>query len=151
MKNLKTLVTALVILTFNSCTSEKNLNQLEFLIGTWKVENKETYESWERINSISFRGESYGLVEGDRRVTETLSIHIEDDNVTYKATVPTQNNGETIPFILNTSNTGLFSFENVDHDFPKKIQYEIISEEKLLVHVLGESDQGFSYYLVKQK
>ena len=133
-----------------SCKSQTSISKFNNLEGTWKVENKSTYESWEKTNTSSFKGSSYKLVNGEKKVTETLSIEENNDKVIYKATVPSQNQGQTIPFILNTKNENLLSFENLKHDFPKKIQYKVITKDKLLVNVLGEDDKGFSYYLIRQ-
>lgn len=133
-----------------SCKSQTLISKFDNLTGTWKIEGKETYESWKKTNASSFKGTSYKLVNGEKKVTETLSIEENNDKVIYKATVPSQNQGQTIPFVLNTKNENLLSFENSEHDFPKKIQYKMITKDKLLVNVLGEDDKGFSYYLIRQ-
>ncbi len=140
----------LLVVMFNSCAAQKKLNDLSFLLGTWKVENKETFETWKKISDKEFVGESYKTFNGEKKMTETLSIKIVNDEIVYEATVPNQNNGQTIPFTLNSTIEGRISFENLSHDFPKKIQYQKSSETKILVNVLGEGDKGFSYRIVKQ-
>ncbi len=65
-------------------------------------------------------------------------------------TVFNQNDGKGIPFTLKSLEKNLFSFENPQHDFPKKIQYKILNSNELYVSVLGEKDKGFSYKLMKQ-
>lgn len=60
------------------------------------------------------------------------------------ATVPNQNNRNAIPFILNREITDKLSFENLVHDFPKKIQYQKLSPKEILVKVLGSENKGFS-------
>lgn len=151
MKNIKTILIVFVFSIFsNSCVAQENLDRLDFLIGTWKMENKDTYESWKQVHAMEFKGESYKNVKGKKRIMETLSIKIMDGSIVYEANVPGQNNGKTIVFPLNTDHTELISFENLNHDFPKKIQYKNQGDEKILVNVLGNDDKGFSYYLTKE-
>lgn len=151
MKYLKLFCVTILLGIFSSCTAQKNLNQLDVLLGVWKIENKETYETWEKNTSIEFQGQSYKNVNGTKHVSETLTLKILNDKIVYGATVSNQNGGKTIYFELNNSNEDLISFENETHDFPKKIQYKVINKNKLLVNVLGENNQGFSYYLIKQE
>ena len=148
MKNGITLT--LFIAMLNSCVAQKNLNDLNFLIGTWKIENKEAFETWEKISEKEFNGESYKTFNGEKKITETLSIKVINDEIVYEATVPNQNNGETIPFKLNSTIEDRISFENLSHDFPKKIQYQKSSETKILVNVFGDDDKGFSFIIIKQ-
>ncbi len=138
----------LMVFLITSCQAQENLN-LDFLIGTWKMENKETYEYWQKEGE-KYTGHAYKLVDGQKQITETLVIEFKSDDVIYSPTVPNQNEGRAIPFKLNKDSKELWSFENKDHDFPKKIQYKVVSDGKLFVSVLGEGDQGFSYYLLKQ-
>ena len=140
-----------LILSFNLCLAQSNLSQLEFLIGTWQVEGKQNFESWKKENDTVFIGLGYKIKDSISTVTETLKLQVVKDNIVYTATVPNQNDGEAVPFTLNTSRHDLFSFENPDHDFPKKIQYQLTSEGKIMVNVLGENDKGFSFYFIKPK
>lgn len=141
---------AICMLFTYSCKSQSIISELNNLQGTWKMENKSTYESWKKDDENNLKGMSYKLNEGQKKITETLSISENNGKIIYKATVPNQNQGQTIAFVLNTKNDDLFSFENLAHDFPKKIQYKVITKDKLLVNVLGEGNKGFSYYLIRQ-
>ncbi|GAB3335471.1 hypothetical protein GCM10027429_17780 [Marivirga atlantica] len=131
------------------CQAQQSIAQVEFLVGTWKMGGKEMYEQWENTEGI-LKGHSYKMVEGEKLTTETLTIKIQEGRIVYEALVPNQNNGQSIHFILNAEVKDQLSFENSNHDFPKKIQYKKIDDNKLLVNVLGKNDQGFSYYLYKQ-
>lgn len=113
------------------------------------MENKSTFEEW-NFKDNQFTGTSYKMNNDTKVITETLQISITDGAIVYEANVPSQNEGNTIPFVLNTSISDKLSFENLDHDFPKKIQYQKITDVKILVHVLGEDDKGFSYHIIKQ-
>jgi len=149
MKTIKTSFTLLLlVLSFSLCSAQSNLDQLEFLIGTWKVEGKQNYESWEKVSDIEFKGKGYRIRDGITTIFETLEIKVNDNNILYIATVPDQNEGKSVPFTLNTSIEDLFSFENPEHDFPKKIQYRVIDAQRIKVNVLGENDKGFSFYFI---
>ncbi|WP_298760448.1 DUF6265 family protein [uncultured Psychroserpens sp.] len=125
------------------------MSKLDFLKGTWKIENKDTYESWEKKEGL-YIGSSYKIVNEEKHITETLSIQKLNEEIIYSALVPSQNNGKTISFTLNMEKDDVLSFENLAHDFPKKIQYKKVNDTKIYVKVLGEDDKGFNYFLIKQ-
>ena len=96
-------------------------------------------------------GHSYKLNNNQKTISETLTIKKAGNQIIYEATVPDQNEGKTIQFILSTKIKTYFSFENDKHDFPKKIQYKKITDDEILVTVLGDKGEGFSYTQLKQK
>lgn len=133
-----------------SCNENKSPS-LDFLVGTWKIDEKEQYEYWEKNEENELIGNSYQLVGNVKSISETLRIRKAENQLIYEATVPDQNDGKTIEFILNPNISEFLSFENANHDFPKKIQYKKINSDSIEVHVLGEKDRGFSYLQIKQK
>jgi hypothetical protein len=130
---------------------EDELKSVHFLAGTWKVENRETYEFWAINDDCSLEGKSYRKQADKEMVTEFLSLRMVDKKITYAARVINQNEGRAIEFVLNGMLTDKFSFENLNHDFPKKIQYKKIDDSTLMVQVLGENDRGFGYKMMRQK
>jgi len=122
-----------------------------FLQGTWKVENKETYEVWEMVTINEFVGESYKIEDGTKVVTEKLSIKNDENGIIYTAVVLKQNQGKGINFMLNQVNENTYSFENPSHDFPKKIVYQEISDNQVYVQVLGKNEKGFSFNMFRIK
>ena len=133
-----------------SVQGQQSLRSVEFLLGTWKIENRDTFESWKDSGSATFTGESYKILDNHKKVLETLTLIVDKGAIVYLATVPNQNEGQTIPFTLNTLNKDCYSFENPEHDFPKKIQYGVLSADTLSVNIIGEGGQGFSYRLIRQ-
>lgn len=121
----------------------------KFLNGTWKMEDKEVYEHWDQLNENSLKGISYANRNGVIVIMEYLEISNIQKEVLYSATVVDQNNGDPIYFKLIQSDS-LFVFVNPNHDFPQKIVYHKIDEQKLFVEVLGKNDEGFSYFLIKK-
>jgi hypothetical protein len=132
-----------------SC-SQNELAKFYFLEGTWKVEGKEKYEVWERAGKAELTGFAYKLVDGQKNITETFRIKLENGLIVYQATVLDQNEGVPVSFVLNESDNSCFSFENKTHDFPKKIQYNKLGDNELEVNVLGDQDEGFSFFQKKE-
>ena len=145
---MKILSTACLLVLFLSCTESKT-SRLDVLVGTWKMEGKEHYEFWEKNQSNELVGYSYKLINNEKSISETLAIQSKGDRLIYGATVPNQNNGETVEFVLNPDIDSYLSFENNNHDFPKKIQYKPMSADSIKVSVLGENDKGFTYIQIK--
>lgn len=132
-----------------SCANH-SIDRIDFLIGTWKIENQNQFEIWTKVNNNELIGHSYKINENQKKILETLTIKMIDNQMIYEATVPDQNEGKSIQFALNPEITSYFSFENLNHDFPKRIQYEKISGNEIAVSVLGDDGQGFSYKMIKQ-
>ncbi|MCF7560531.1 DUF6265 family protein [Sabulilitoribacter multivorans] len=149
MKTINLFICLLILATNSGCSQNASLHEVEFLIGTWKIENKESYESWEKKDD-KLVGHSYKLKNGEKVISEDIDIKIIENQIIYTPTVFNQNQGKGIPFKLKTFENNLFSFENPEHDFPKKVQYKVLSDSELYVSVLGENDKGFSYKLIKQ-
>jgi hypothetical protein len=146
---MKIFVSILILFLSSSC-ADKKATELDFLVGTWKKENKEQFEVWERNGSLGLIGYSYRIEDRKKNITETLAIKKIGEQFVYEATVPDQNDGRTVQFILNTEIDSLYSFENDKHDFPKKIQYKKRNDDQLKVTVLGDGNSGFSYIQIKQ-
>ena len=145
------IINSLLVLFMFLCACKKDSScKLNFLVGTWKIENKEQYEVWEGCEKGKLKGYSFKIVEEKEHILETLTISKNNNEIIYSATVPKQNEGKTIPFKLNLEIKNLLSFENLNHDFPKKIQYKQISSDEMFVSVLGDDDKGFSYTMFKQ-
>ena len=120
-----------------------------FLQGTWKVENKETYEHWDKLNDNTLKGISYKMENGEIKISEYLGISRTEKETTYTAAVLNQNQGKSIEFKLtNTDDT--FTFENPRHDFPKKITYQKLNETEVFVEVSDGERKIFSYQMNKQ-
>lgn len=145
----KLILTTAALLTFLTSYSQ-SINDLEFLVGTWKVEGKETYEVWKKTSN-ELTGSSYTIKNGEKIVTENLFIKTLNGNIVYEAMVLNQNEGKPIAFTLNSNTANGYSFENPTHDFPTKIIYRKISNSEMTVEVLGADDQGFSLKFIRQE
>lgn len=150
----KTLLSFTVIALL-SCTPGPEIPSVDFLVGSWKVDEKEQFEVWEKNADNYFEGYAYVIdrttpLEPQEVITETLVIKIEEGELIYEATVHSQNGGEGIKFTHNPEVKDRLSFENLNHDFPQKIQYEKPKNGKMHVWVLGPNDEGFDYDMILQ-
>ena len=91
------------------------------------MEGKEKYEFWEKNSKGGFSGYGYKIKDEEKTILENLEIRFSKGQAIFEATVLDQNEGNTIPFTLNAKVKDQFSFENPDHDFPKKVQYQLTS------------------------
>lgn len=140
----------MLILTFFAKQALAQSNFPTFLEGTWKMENRDVYEKWELLEDGSLSGISYRLTDGEQAITEYLEIRKKGEQITYTATVPTQNEGKGIEFVLHKPDSLTYSFENPEHDFPQKIIYQKVSDTEIHVSVRGDDDQGFSFTMKKE-
>lgn len=121
----------------------------DFLQGTWKMENNEGYEHWDKLDDHVLKGVAYKTTDGQLTVTEYLDIAKKGDDIIYTAIVTNQNQKQVVAFKMTRSDS-LFVFENETHDFPKKIVYEKLADTALLVQVLDEKQAGYRYRMTKQ-
>jgi hypothetical protein len=121
----------------------------EFLNGTWKIENEEHFEHWDKMNSEQLKGVTYKLIQGRVIVEEYSEIVKSPKGIVYKASPVGQNNGKTIEF-KQTRSDSLFVFENPKHDFPKKIIYKLINAKQVEVSISDGAKKTISYKMVKQ-
>lgn len=145
MKNTLTLLTLLF-----ASISFAQLDISNFIEGTWKIDGKESYERWDKLNNTSFKGFSYELVNGKIEISEYLNIETKGKDIFYTASVIHQNGGQGIDFKL-TSTDSTFTFENPAHDFPKKIVYKKLDDVTYHVQVSDGKQKGFGYKIIKQR
>jgi len=119
------------------------------LVGTWKVNGLDSYEHWDQLDESSMKGFSYEIRNGQMIVSEYLEIRQKKGKVTYTAAVRDQNQGKPIPFLMRQQHDTLI-FENLNHDFPKRISYIKVSENKINVHLSDLQEKASTYTIVKQ-
>jgi uncharacterized protein YciI len=138
-----------IIILILSSMAFGQANFPDFLAGTWKMENKEIYEHWDKLNSQQLKGFSYQFDNGQISVTEYLEIAQKGNDVVYTASVINQNLGKGIDFkLIQTDST--FVFENPSHDFPQKISYQKLSDKEIFVQVSDGNQREFSYNMHRQ-
>jgi uncharacterized protein YciI len=82
-------------------------------------------------------------------VSEYLEIEQRKNELFYTATVLNQNQGKSIEFKLSQSDSA-YVFENLRHDFPKKIIYQKNSDNELFIQISDGKQKAFAYRMLKQ-
>jgi hypothetical protein len=107
-------ILTLLVLSIGKLTFAQSILP-DFLLGTWKMENKEVYENWDKLNEGTLKGFSYKLNDGQMLISEYLDIRKVGKEIFYTATVINQNSGEPVDFKLTKSDSS-YIFENPNHD-----------------------------------
>ncbi|MDN5200051.1 DUF6265 family protein [Fulvivirgaceae bacterium BMA10] len=148
--------TFLVIIICFSCFSisacaqsnDAKIEDLSWLLGTWlnDMGARKSYEIWKKTSSTKFSGIGYTLKNRDTVFVEKLAILVENDEVFYSANVA--HNAGPVLFKLTSSNNGVFEFENPEHDFPKKITYQLKEKGQLHAQISG-SGKAIDFHFKK--
>lgn len=102
--------------------------------GTWVTAEKNgitTAEDWVIENPGRLRGRSYRVKGTDTTLLEWVDLHTEGNKVLYIPTTAGQNDGNPIPFTLESVQERTYIFANPDHDFPKRIVYVFEGKDRL--------------------
>jgi hypothetical protein len=129
------------IALMSGCSTHKPEDTFDFsrLTGSWSSVNTEfsQMEEWECLSDSSYAGRGYVMEAGDTTFFETLEIKMEKGVWTYFAKVNQANGGEVVPFRLSKQSNEKVEFTNTSHDFPKKIGYELVSNDELQAYIEG--------------
>lgn len=120
----------------------------DFLQGTWIAEGQELYEHWDKLNDHSMKGFSYRIADGLMTISEYLDMNRTENGIVYTAYLLNQNMGEGIVFNLTNADNA-FIFENPDHDFPKLISYQKLSDSEIMIEVSDGKQKIFKYRMKK--
>ncbi|MCW3465176.1 DUF6265 family protein [Chitinophaga nivalis] len=128
MKQLFLLSTLMIIATATfGQAAASDFPKLHWLTGTWKKTNNKPgrsgSEQWEHSTPAALKGIGIRLQGKDTTFTEKLALLVKDDSIYYVADVP--ENKAPIYFKVTAIHPNGFTCENPQHDFPKKIVYEI--------------------------
>jgi len=147
MLKLELILTSLAILIAFNVQAQWSL---EDLAGEWQINESDNYESWTRVNQDSLSGIGFRLQDGEKKVSEYLSISRRKGLWVYSARVPNQNEGKTISFKGRANEDGCRIFENPDHDFPQSIEYCKV-DNGFRVAVASKTNNGFVLLLKKNR
>lgn len=116
----------LIALIFGFEASAQTANDLSWLTGMWKRTNvkpgRTAHERWIKTNE-GLQGWGISMNGADTSFVEKLRIVTKDNKLYYVADVP-QNKRLTWFLITEVSATS-FTCEDPEHDFPKKIVYQL--------------------------
>jgi hypothetical protein len=142
LRSLVILITFIIPFSANGqeCGVLEVWNQLRFFEGNWKVENSNLMEKWQLSGEDVYVGKSYTVLGKDTILNETIQLIFDRENIWCKVQVQDQNTGRTIPFRLTKCQASVFVFENPAHDYPQKIGYRRIGNDKILAWIEGQQN-----------
>lgn len=128
------------------------LASFTWLLGSWHSDSNTTRisESWKQISSNTFEGagNTYSVEKGRMVSSETLRLLEMSGEVFYIAKVAS--NELPVAFKLSHCTAKTATFENPQHDFPKKLSYHLTSDNTITVFVSGEDGNGFSIKFINE-
>ncbi len=140
---------------YQAKSDDKTFKQLQALEGKWIMKTKKGFmgEEWVKVNEGNLQGKGFFVKGSDTVITERVSLKNTKEGIFYASSVEDQNNNQPIPFRLTSSEKKVFVFENPEHDFPKRIVYELVSSDSLHAYIDGgvaatEKRQHFYYHKV---
>lgn len=133
----------MLLSSFGFCVySQNDLDKFDWLQGTWTRTNakpgRSGVEIWQKRSDSEMTGQGISLKGSDTTFVEKLKIIMKDDAIYYVADVP--ENKEPILFKLTSHSKNRLVFENPQHDFPKKITYELL-RNKLKATTAGDGKE----------
>lgn len=133
-----------------------DLSQFEFMLGEWRAEFPDMAfcESWAKESDTRFIGSAYKVQGGDSTLSETLSLEIIDNgyyNGVYYVATPVLQDSTFFKFITGTNEDA--EFQDPDHDFPQRIIYRKVDEDRMFVVVgnLGENAKQLEFNFIRIK
>lgn len=120
----------------------QSVSDFKWLTGTWERQNTKpestAFESWEKMTKMGLQGQGTTLRGVDTVFVEELSILERNNKLYYVAKV--SHNSEPTYFEITSFNKNGFVCENPNHDFPKKIDYQM-NDNLLLVTISGDGKE----------
>ncbi len=125
---------------------------LQRLLGEWYESSQNTYEEWESNGNYSLNGEGYTKDVAGNHITEArfMLMWAPNISITYAATIMRNNMGRQTRFVLTHADANSYTFENEQHDFPKKIKYTIKSADAFET-TLSAGQKSITYYYSRVK
>ena len=137
----------------NKAKQQNGLTQFSWLEGEWmdSTSDGKMIEIWNRIDDSSLVGSSIYMAGIDTIFYEEISLRIKNGKIFYIPSIQNQNNGEPVYFAFTGAKNGEFTFENQEHDFPKKIVYTNPHKDSLVAFIEGPTANGYKKDFFKMR
>ena len=137
----------------NKSGPENGMSQFSWLEGEWmdSTSDGKMVEIWNRIDDSTLVGNSIYMAGIDTIFYEEISLRMKNGKIFYIPSIQNQNNGEPVYFALTVTKKGEFTFENEQHDFPKKIVYTNPHKDSLVAFIEGPTANGYKKDFFKMR
>ncbi len=119
---------------------EIHLSDVEWLLGTWQVNDGPDFEQWEKKNDTQFIGRNYKIVDSDTLLTEEMLLRKIETGFQYIPTAMNQNEEKSVTFTMVSKRSKKLVFENMGHDFPNIIGYYRRGEDRINTWIAGKQN-----------
>lgn len=140
----------LLLLAFSVSANAQSLKEMEWLTGTWNRTNvkagRSAHERWIKT-AEGLQGWGVNMNGTDTTFVEKLRIVPKDSKLYYVADVP--QNKESTYFLITEATANSFTCENPQHDFPKKIMYQL-DGNKLKATISGNG-KSMDYFFERKE
>mgnify|MGYP001156540123 CR=1 FL=1 len=125
------LLSTTLLIAAAACSSQKedknDFEKFSWLKGQWDKtnmkEDRSAHERWEEVTDQELKGWGVSMRGSDTSFMELLQIVKKDGDLYYVADVP--ENPNPVFFRFTTIHENGFIAENPEHDFPKRIEYQL--------------------------
>ena len=111
------------------------------------------YEQWKVASNIQWNGTSFFVKHnGDTASYEKIRVVLTGGELIYMPSVRNQNNGGEVRFKEKSISDSSVVFENMQHDFPKRIGYTRTSDTTMHAYIWGTSngkEKQIDFYYTK--
>ena len=133
---MKKLLFLLALLAFTYHPLYAQSSTPAWLSGPWQLTSgsNPAFESWQQLDENTFAGKGYFMQQTDTVVFEELRLQKIGNYWCYIATV---HKGKPVLFYHTLMEAGHMVFENPEHDFPQRIEYQLKEDGTLSANVSG--------------
>lgn len=117
--------------------SESQLEKLKWLAGCWASESGEpgSGEQWSSLAGSTMLGVGRTIRKGKTVEHEFLQVRLDAEGKVVYIALPSHQKEAT--FVASSIGEGTATFENPAHDFPQRILYRALPEDRLVVRIEG--------------
>lgn len=141
-----------ILLVFVGCETPAppSATKLNFpinrLAGKWQDVGRDHtfYEQWELLGDNHLQGKGYVMASSDTVFIERLEIKAIGDELFYRVGLSNKDSDELVEFRLTSETPSRVVFENNEHDFPKKITYELDDASSMRVLLTGHEAGAYT-------
>lgn len=109
---------------------------MSWIVGEWRNERNGSVEAWEKLSDDVYVATT---TAGDR-VIERIILYRSGDRWFYVPDV--SHNALPVHFLLTESSERVAVFENLSHDYPKRIAYSALEEGRLEAVISDVDENG---------
>lgn len=149
-KHMKNVLSSLAICMLLSSAAFAQKEEFGWLIGTWKLKEKNIIESWSiDEDGKSLKGVSMKVSGNESTILEETKLISKEGKFYYVADVSGKQGA--IDFKISSFDASGFVSENPAHDFPKLIRYRYVKkDDKEFIEAAIEGDgKVIPYYFEK--